>query len=128
MYTCLSNQCTYVPWYVNQHQVILLASHATSPHELLKTSENIRHLEEGQIDNALVNVVADAKTKTIHNHAVTLTSLVALVVRLTATYKRLVSQLAEVLGRQKTISRGQSTAVSDVPRGAFHMVSDLSNI
>ena len=49
----------------------------------------------------IANVVVDAKTKIIDNHAVTLTLLIMLVAELTATYKRLVSQLAEVLGRQK---------------------------
>ena len=72
-----------------------------SLHESLETSEDICYLKESQIDNALAHVVVDTKTNIINNHAVTLTSLITLVVERTATYKRLVSQLAEVLGRQK---------------------------
>ena len=81
--------------------MILLANRATTPHELLKTSEDICSLKESQIDNTLANVVGVAKAKIINNHVVTLTSLITLVAELTATYKRLVSQLAEVLGLQK---------------------------
>ena len=64
-------------------------------------TDSICYLKENQIDNALANIVVITKAKIIDNHAVTLTSLIAMVVELNATYKRLVSQLAEGFGRQK---------------------------
>ena len=48
--------------------------------------------------NALANIVL-AKVKITNNHVATITSCIALVVELTATNKRLTSQLAEVLVR-----------------------------
>ena len=45
-------------------------------------------MKETQIDNALANVVVVAKTKITNNHAVTLTSLITLVVELGVIYKK----------------------------------------
>ena len=47
--------------------------------------------------NALVNAIF-AKIKTIDNHVATIASFATLVTDLTATNKRLVSQLTEALG------------------------------
>ena len=78
--------------------MILLASRATSLHELLETSEDICYLEESQITNALANVVV-AKVKIIGNYVITFTLLITLVFELAATNKRPVSQLTETLGQ-----------------------------
>ena len=62
-----------------------------------KLQKNICYLKESQIVNALANTVV-AKVEIIDNHVATITSLITLVAELTATNKRLVSQLAEALG------------------------------
>ena len=63
-----------------------------------KLQKNICYLKESEIANTLVNVVV-AKVDIINNHVTTIILLIMLVAELTATSKRLVSQLAEALGR-----------------------------
>ena len=96
IYIC--NQSTYhdkltsTKWYYYQ------AMQLHSLHELFESSEDICYLKESQIADALANGVV-AKVKIIDNHAVTLTSLIIMLVEPAATNKRPVSQLAEALGR-----------------------------
>ena len=95
-----SNQCIYYDVLINTEQYCVLPNHSTRQHELLESSEKylLYIWKKVQIINALANIVF-VKVKIIKNHAAIITSLITLVVELTATNKRLVSQLAEAFGQ-----------------------------